>query len=179
MYYSTTDELEKFYLKIKLIPCPFCHLIGTLIKHGSWKGFLGYVGLFGIRGYRIFCNNRKRSKGCGKTFSLIPSSIIKGFAIPSSQLWIFLKQKHKSKNIIQAGHHLKNTFSISTIYRLWNLFSLAQSKIRNFIIKITSPPAMNFTTDPALQTIAHLESAFNGSICPVADFQCKFQVDFL
>ncbi len=38
-YYSSQEDFNRFYNKIKLIQCPFCHLISTLILHGYLYGY--------------------------------------------------------------------------------------------------------------------------------------------
>ncbi|MBU1913243.1 MAG: hypothetical protein KKB22_06915 [Candidatus Omnitrophica bacterium] len=133
-----------------------------------------------IRGRRIFCNNRKKHKpGCGRTFSVLAVNMLKNFSITADSLWQYLTGLLNITNKTNAFISLKFTLSISSAYRLWKRFSISQSRIRSYLVRLCPPPECPDTPCAGIQTISHLASAFPDSSCPIAAFQQRFQVSFL
>ena len=56
--------------RLKLTPCPHCRTVGTLIRHGVLTGFDDSSSRRTVRARRIFCSNRHRRCGCGRTVSV-------------------------------------------------------------------------------------------------------------
>ena len=57
--------------RLKVTPCPHCRAIGALIRHGYLRGYdEGNLRHKAVRARRIFCSNRGRRPGCGRTFSV-------------------------------------------------------------------------------------------------------------
>ena len=168
-YYSCEEEFEeKIHHKLKFITCPNCGLISFLILHGFLKGYGGEgLNTKGVkRGHRIFCSNRKKRKGCGKTFSVLLAKLLKGFTFPAKVIWRFfsgLLEKRPSK-----GHNR---------YRLNNIFSINQTHIREKLLSITCAPETK-NNNPVIQTLQHLKLCFQGSACPITEFQLRFQKPF-
>ena len=178
-YYSSEEELDQFYIKLKLIQCPHCKLIGCLILHGFLYGFDEKIYNKTItRGRRFFCSNRNRRTGCGRTFSFLKSNIIKGFIITASSIWKYLNNLASNMSKKESFSTLEIIHSDSAVYRLFNSFKLKQGNIRSLLSRISKPPELNNTTDPMIQTIMHLKETFNGCDCPVAAFQYRFQTSF-
>lgn len=179
-FYSCGEDFQRFYCQIKQIPCPHCKIIGSLILHGYLSGYEEQVyGKRTIRGHRIFCSNRNRRTGCGKSFSLLISNILKGFNISANSFWRFLNNIAKGVSKIQALKKLNLSFSNSTAYRLFKKFSNRQSRIRTVLFRRCTPPKLSITVHPPIQTISHLKSAFKESSCPITAFQDFFQTPFL
>lgn len=179
-YYSSKEDFHRFYLILKQLPCPHCKVIGFLILHGYLKGrdYQDY-GEKIIRGHRIFCSNRGHSKGCGRTFSVLASSVIKKFSIRAKDLWRFLKNAAKRPGIRKASKPLRPYFSYSSAYRLWKRFCRCQSRIRTYLSRLYQPPKVSQSDPPAYETLLHLESVFVKHPCPITAFQEHFQVSFL
>lgn len=183
-YYNSEEDFEQFHINLKQLPCPHCKSTGTLILNGRLKGYEeGSHTEKTVRGRRIFCNSRrKRFKGCGRTFCVLPVNILKRFCITANCLWCFLKNMVKSSTKIGAFRLIKHPMSNSSCYRLWKRFSKSQSIIRSFLLKFSSTPAPSKTDHPETETIAHLESVFSNyslPISPISAFQTRFQVSFL
>ena len=179
-FYNSSKDFQQFYYGLKQIPCPHCKLIGSLILHGYLSGYDEKVyGKRTIRGRRIFCSNRNRRPGCGKTFSLLAANSLKGFNICAHSLWHFLNNIAKGMCKIQALRSLNIPFSDSTVYRLFKKFSIGQSRIRTILLRHCPPLKPSNIHNPAIQTIFHLKSAFNTSPCPITAFQQSFQTPFL
>jgi hypothetical protein len=179
-YYSKEEELNQFYQKLKLIQCPHCKLIGCLILHGFLYGYDEKIYNKTInRGKRFFCSNRNKRKGCGKTFSILKSNIIKGFIITTNSIWKYLNNLTKGISKKEAFNYTKIIHTDSTIYRLYNRFKLSQHNIRTLLTRISRPPQLKKTTKPVIQTILHLKDAFREYNCPITAFQYTFQTSFL
>jgi hypothetical protein len=71
---------------------------------------------------------------------------------------------------------LPETFLDKTVFRIYNRFVNAQSAIRSVLNRHSQPPPSS-SSDPAIQTIAHL-SAFFPSGCATNAFQSYFQTSF-
>jgi hypothetical protein len=130
------------------------------------------------RGRRFFCSNRNKRSGCGKTFSLLKSNIIKNFIITANSIWKYLKNLAVNMSKKEAFNRTEVIHSDSAVYRLFSKFKLKQSNIRSLLSRISKPPGLNNTTDPIIQTIMHLKKTFNGYDCPVTAFQYRFQTSF-
>lgn len=179
-FYRSEKDFRRFYFLLKQMPCPHCKEIGSLILHGYLYGYDEKVyGKRIIRGRRIFCSNRRRRKGCGRTFSLLKSNMLKGFNIGAESFWRFLRGIVKGRDKIQAFRHLRLSFSNTTVYRLWKRFSQCQSRIRTHLFTRHPPPKLLHVHSPAIQTILHLKSVFKRGPCPICAFQECFQMAFL
>lgn len=179
-FYKSQEDFRKFYLCLKQTTCPHCRLSGYLNLHGYLRGYdekacCGKV----IRGRRIFCCGRNRRGGCGRTFSVLAFNVLKKFIITAESFWGFLNNIAKGKDKNNSLRSLRIPFSVSSAYRLWKRFSLAQTKIRLRLLKICSPPVSPHSRQPAIQTILHLKLAFKNARCPIAAFQDYFQASFL
>ena len=179
-YYSSQEELDQFYLKLKLTQCPHCKLVGFLILHGFLYGYDEKVYNNNInRGRRFFCSNRNKRNGCGKTFSLLKSNIIKGFIITTNAMWQYLNSLASGENKKEAFKSTKIIHSNSACYRLLNRFKLKQHHIRMLLTRLSKPPELKKTPHPILQTIIHLKETFEKADCPITAFQYAFQTSFL
>ena len=174
-YYKSENEFKKIHHKLKLYKCPYCNLIGFLILHGYQKGY-DKTGRApdSMRGHRIFCSNRKKRNGCGRTICILLSSILKHFTIDAGTLWDFINFILKGHNKAEGFRNILYMFSISTAYRLWSIFCFNQSFIRTLLHKISKPPdGKNF--NPLLQTIEHLKIIGGELMSPISSFQHRFQ----
>ena len=178
-FYETEAEFEEFYVKLKLTMCPYCKVRGCLILHGYLYGYCE-DGMSTIkRGHRIYCSNRNRKKGCGRTFSILLTVFIKNFIISANTLWRFLEKISEEKTVVRAWRESGSPIGQSSIYRLFRRFSDQQVRIRSYLTRIKDPPGLKHITSAVVQTILHLNSVFKQSSCPVAQFQHYFQASFL
>jgi len=179
-FYNSGKDFQQFYCGLKQIACPHCKLIGSLILHGYLSGYDELVyGRKIIRGRRIFCSNRNRRNGCGKTFSILKSNIIKGFNITANSLWGFLNYISNGINKFESFKYINLSFSNTTIYRLFRRFKYQQTKIRTTLSRMHLKPKTFSNKNPVVQTILHLNLAFNHHPCPISAYQEHFQEAFL
>lgn len=167
-------------------PCPHCRCKGALILHGFLYGYL-VPGGKQKKAHRVFCSNRNRRPGCGRTFAVRMAMVIQKLAISTKQLWSFL-------NNICAGIPIKHAlgmqqppfdklktphYSTASIYRLYQRFKLRQHTIRTKLLELAQPPPVNNSTNPIRQTTEHLRTAFSDQPCPISAFQHHFQTAIL
>ena len=174
-YYESEDAFERIHHELKQIPCPFCRLIGCLILHGFLSGYSDTNGTDKVRrGHRIFCSNRKRRKGCGRTCSILLARFITHMIVTAHTLWHFFKGVAVLGCKAKAMRSASMCASQSAPYNLWRRLRANVPHIRTTLLKITDPPH-TASTIAEVQTILHLDHAFPGSPNPVIDFQFHFQ----
>lgn len=176
---ESAAQFEAVYAQLKTTACPHCRRVGTLIRHGVLRGYdEKHPREKAVRAWRIFCNNRKRSGGCGRTFSVWAADKIKRLWLTADALWKFLKQAVESGNKIQAFRNLNSGMSDSAPYRIWKRFREAQSAIRTALGRLGGPPKTAHS-QPTHQTLAHLEAALGDHPCPLVAFQVTLQTSFV
>jgi hypothetical protein len=179
LFYDSEETFNAFRGKLKLKLCPHCGLFGFLILHGFLYGFLNDAPLRVIRGHRIVCSNRHRKNGCGRTFSIFRSIILKRLSISSQWLLRLVNLTIAGLSVYKALRTLtETTFCRSTATRFRQRFIRAQSSIRARLLTLCAPPP-DSSSDPLLQTLQHLSTAFSSASCPVAAFQMHFNRSFL
>ena len=177
---SSQQEVEALRAKLKVTPCPHCQKVGSLIRHGFLRGYDQEHQLHKtIRAARIFCSNRNRSTGCGRTFSVWMADKIRRLFLGADSLWAFLTQAAASNNKLAAFRKLESGLSDSAPYRIWKPFCQAQSTIRTALTGLCPPPK-TASNNPAQLTVAHLQKAFQEHwLSPIAAFQAKLQSFFV
>ncbi len=179
-YYKTDHEFHELHARLKLMACPHCKLNGYLILHSRLYGNADNSDTDLIqRGRRIFCNNRKKRKGCGGTFSILKSTFIKHFSISARALWRYLENLLNGKNKAQAFRSSGCSLGNSSVYRLYRRFQYGQARIRTFLARVKDPPCLSDTGHPVLLTLMHLKTIFKNCLCPISAFQHQFQASFL
>lgn len=177
-YISSATEADKFKAHLKQIPCPCCGRRGYLIGHGYLRGYGESADPDTLRGRRFFCSNRDRRKGCGRTFSILFAHLFRRFSVAATTLWTFLKRVSKGFSRKAAWEGLNSGFSIETAYRLWQRTQDRQIPIRAWLSRKKGPPQIN-SSEPLFELMAHLETVFPATSCPLTAFQEEFQQDFL
>lgn len=174
-YYSSEKSFASIRAGLKLMHCPHCKRQGTLVLNGYLCGYDDTKLV--RRGRRIFCNNRKKSRGCGKTFSFLLADWLKGFTVFAKWFATYLEKIKEGYNPHRAAKATGFTMHISSVYRMHKRFINNQSRIRTFLCRVKSPPPLIDTENPAIATIIHLISVFPHH--PVTRFQLFFQQPFL
>ena len=177
-FIASAVEFEVYRLKLKSVSCPHCHAVGYLIGHGYLRGYNDGKPEKEVRGWRIFCSNRHRRRGCGHTHSILQSQWIYQRCVSAKRIWQLLQAILGGLRVHAAWQRTRGCFSLKCGYRLWRAFFLSQSAIRSLLCR-TSHPATLPEQKPYLQTIAHLRDVFIRSDCPVSAFQEYFQRGFL
>jgi hypothetical protein len=156
----SNNDVDDLLAKLKITRCPHCKVVGALIKHGFLRGYDQNNQLNKtIRAARVFCSNRYRAAGCGRTFSVWIANKIKQLFLSADDLWKFLNGAAHSGNKQQAFRELKSGLSDSAAYHIWRRFLNAQAAIRTALAALCEPPQID-SDCPAKLTLAHLQKAF-------------------
>ena len=159
--------------RLKLTPCPHCRTVGTLIRHGVLTGFDDSSARKTVRARRIFCSNRHRRGGCGRTVSVWFADKIRRLSLTTRTVWTFL-QRAVAGSIAAAIRASKSSRSDRTLRRVWARFQRNQSAIRTALLSRGPPPdgsAASSRRPVAAQVFAHLSATFPHADCPIAAFQ--------
>ena len=159
--------------RLKLTPCPHCKTVGTLIRHGTLTGFDDSSTRRTIRARRIFCSNRHRRSGCGRTISVWIADKIRRLSLTTRTVWAFL-QRAVAGSIAAAIRDIKSSRCDRTFRRVWARFRRNQTAIRTALLSRGPPPdgpAASFCRTAAAQVLAHLSATFPHAECPIAAFQ--------
>ena len=102
VYCRDEDELARRCRTVKLMRCPVCGKVGALILHGPLRGCCGCARWGRVRGQRFWCSNRHRRRGCGHTFSMVFSWVLRGRQATAPQLWAFLGALRRGEGLARA-----------------------------------------------------------------------------
>jgi len=177
-YVSSVEDFEQYRERLKFLPCPHCHAVGYLIGHGHLRGY-GSEGHEKIRrGWRIFCSNRRRRKGCGRTYSILLAQFMPRHLVAADTLFRFLASVREGLTRKAAWERLHVPWTLQTGYRLWQRLCGRQSPLRSLLCRQTPAPVCH-SPNPLFQLIEHLTLAFSNHPCPIVAFHLHFQQPFL
>lgn len=180
-YFIKKSELASIGQTLKLKRCDHCGITGMLILHGFIYGYDEYRTYHRIKGRRVFCSNRNRRNGCGRTLSYRIIDFMERSLISTLAAWRFLKSILMGKSIEKAYTSLDPEYvlSLSTFFRFWKKFKLQTHSIRTCIannypiLKISEPT-------PYHETIQHISILFSeNDINPISKYQKIFQQSFI
>ncbi len=181
-FYRCEQDWTAIVERLKHTACPHCHTVGTLIRHGVLTGFDDRnPPRITIRARRIYCSNRHRRRGCGRTFSVRLAHTIRRLSLSTRTLWGFL-QRAVVGTIADAIRNANGPQRERTLQRIWRRFDRSQSAIRTALHSRGPPP--DEPTQPARRpahahVLAHLRAAFPHDHCPIAAFQQALRASFI
>jgi hypothetical protein len=164
---------------LKQQPCPHCERIGALNRHSLLRGNdpTAAAGQW-LRGQRVFCSNRGRRGGCGRTFSLCLAEVLPRHTITAPMVWRWLLKLLAGLSLKSAAESLQLPFALETFYRLRRSLRRKLDLIRARLCRRQAPPS-SLQSDPLLQTVEHLQAVFPGAECAPPAFQLHSQRPFL
>jgi hypothetical protein len=173
-FYRDEQEWVAIGERLKQMPCPHCKTIGTLNRHGSLHGFDDdSPRRKTLRARRIFCSNRGRRAGCGRTFSIWIAGKIRRSSLTTGTLWTFLQRAVRT-SLAAAMRVVPGRRSGRSWQRIWQRFDRAQSRIRTALLCRGPPPEGppgSVRRPDIAQVLAHLQSAFPHADGPFAAYQ--------
>jgi hypothetical protein len=126
------------------------------------------------RGQRVWCCNRGRRGGCGRSFSIFLAEVLPRHTVTGPGLWRLLDRWRAGGSIKAAAEALALPFALETLYHVLHRVRRQLAEVRSRLFR-EQKPAVSAQTDPLLQTVEHLRRLFPQSVCPVTDFQLHFQ----
>ena len=178
-YYASEEDFQRFRPTLKLQTCPHCKKTGTLNLHGHLRGYSEQGGNTPVvRGHRLFCSNRHRRPGCGKTIGLWLSHFLRGFILTLYTLWLFLAGILAGRTKADAFRRTGTTLHPTAAYRIFRRVERAQSRLRADLDRQVRPPEPPKSASPLAATLAHLKAAFPHARCPPAEYQLLLQAPF-
>jgi hypothetical protein len=172
-FYRDEADWGEIAERIKRSPCPFCKRVGMLVRHGCLFGFDEGGAERVVRAKRIFCSNRNRRTGCGRTFSVWLADKIRRVSLTTQAVGRFL-ERAAAVGVAAAIRVADSSRSGRTWQRIWRRFRLGQSAIRTALLgrcPATPLPANAARRPTEAQVLAHLRAAFPNDDCPIAAFQ--------
>jgi hypothetical protein len=131
-----------------------------------------------LRGQRVFCSNRGRRGGCGRTFALVLAEVLPRHTVTAALLWRWLVTWLAGLSPKAAAEKLRLPVALETVYRLRRKLRRQLDHLRTRLCRRCAPPPST-RADPLGQTVEHLRQVFVRSACPPAEFQLHFQRPFL
>lgn len=131
-----------------------------------------------VRGRRVFCSDRGRRGGCGKTFPLFFAAILPRHTFTAPLLWALLRLLLGGATIKAAAELLALPFSLEAVYGIVRRCRRRQEVVRSFLWRV-QPAPVSRQTDPLLQTLEHVQHALAPDPGGPAAYQWHFQRSFL
>jgi hypothetical protein len=173
------EEWDAMAERFKQTPCPHCKVVGTLIRHGCWRGFdENNRTQKTVRARRVFCSNRNARPGCGRTFSVWFADKIRRLSLTAGCLWRFLTGA-VAGSVLAACRAANCHLSDRSLQHIWTRFDRGQCKIRTALSALCPPPHLPAEHRPAAHVLAHLQAAFPDAPCPIAAFQQTLHTFFI
>jgi len=165
---------------LKLTPCPHCRQTGAVIGHGFLRGYAEGSSEVETRGRRVFCSDRGQRPGCGRTFSVLLSTVLGGFVLRTLTLFCFATAVLAGLTRRAAWlREARGALSLSSGYRLWRRLCAAQSTLRARLCR-EAPPPDSPAREPLAQLVRHLRLVVGESEAdPFAAFQNVVQQGLL
>lgn len=170
-------ELESLAQRIKQWACPHCQCVGCLIFHGWLRGYSSKGKEKTVRAKRLFCSDRFKAGGCGRTVSIFLGECLRGLQITATALWLFVQRALEGPSTQTAWQAHGGRLSLSTGYRLWRRLQEALPHLRTWLSRRRDPPKDVATSHPLGALVAHLRETF-GQEGPIAGLQLALEKDF-
>lgn len=160
--------------RLKGEACPHCGKHGTLNRHGWLLGSEeSGQGKEARRGRRLYCSNRGKRRGCGRTVSVRPANLLRGMRTRSGPLWQYLRRVMSGESVCRAWEGLERVFSLESAYRYRRRLRQGQYRIREILCRERAPPCG--AAGGAEVMLAHLEGVLGRSGDLLSRFQLHFQ----
>ncbi|MEO6992274.1 MAG: hypothetical protein ABI273_01480 [Lacunisphaera sp.] len=122
----------------------------------------------------MFCSDRGRRGGCGRTFAIFFASVLPRHSLTTA-LWSDLLRAILAGTAVKtAWENLRSCFSLEAAYRLVRRTRARLAFLRPLLDRtIASPPSTQ--SDPLLQTLEHFQLIFDAEPDLATAFQIRFQ----
>lgn len=172
---AAPEDLEEVLERAKQMNCPHCRQAGTLIGHGVLRGYAERGSKRVVRGRRLFCSNRFRKDGCGRTVSVLLAEFLARHVVGVRTLGRLLVAAVAGVSVRSAWQQAaRGAFSVQTGYRLWWRLAKALAPLRTALCR-EAPPNESRARTPLGGLLDHLRQVVGHGACPFGAFQQRFQ----
>ena len=105
------------------------------------------------RGQRVFCSDRGRRGGCGRTFAIFFASVLPRHSLTSARWSDLLRAMAAGTAVKTAWENLRSIFSLEAAYRLVRRTRARLAFLRPLLSRILPPPSST-QSDPLMQRSA-------------------------
>ena len=173
------EAMEHELKKAKHTACIHCGRTGTLNRHDKRHGNdPDSTDKQTIRGQRLWCSNRGKRGGCGKTTCLCFAWVLPNHSMSAPSLGRLLKYLCTGVSIQQAWELSRCPVTLQTVYHILQRLRMRMGEIRSFLIALCRP-RKSLHRDPMITTAEHLRYAFSQAACPVEAFQDRLQTPIM
>lgn len=176
-YVADEAEFGRYRLELKQVSCPHCRQVGALNLHGTLRGYGSKPDEQVQRGYRIYCSNRGRRSGCGRTHCVLFGLFLHRHCVTALELSHFFDGMLRGLSLSEAWLSGARRLGMESARMMWTKFSRYHLAIRSRIFRNGCFPAST-QRDPRCQTWEHLRSFFGFSDNPIRKYQLYFQRSF-
>lgn len=172
-------ERNQILKNLKQTRCAHCRRMGTLNRHDRIQGNdPNAVDKQTLRGRRVWCSNRGRRGGCGRTMRIVFARVLPRHSVNATMLSELLKRLCAGGSIQSAWEQCRLPMHLQSVYHLVQRFRERLAAVRSALLS-RCPPPDSVHADPLRQTAEHLRCAFAQSECPVEAFQYAFQTPIM
>lgn len=125
----------------------------------------------------MFCSDRGRRGGCGRTFALFFASVLPRHSVTAALLARLLVGLLQGAALKSAAEALRAPFALETFYRLMRRLRRRLDVVRTCLCRQQAAPASGHA-DALLHTLEHLHAVFPAAGA-LATFPRHFQHPFL
>ena len=130
-----------------------------------------------MRGHRLFCSNRGRRDGCGRTIAVLLASVVPRRVAGAAAVFAFLLALSVGTNTAEAWRRA-SAMTLRTGYRIRSALDLAGPAIRTALLARAPPPSVA-SASPRAQLVAHLREVLGADLASFDRFQLAFQCSVL
>ena len=174
-FVRNNKERDQVLGSLKQTSCAYGRRTGTLNRHDHVQSNdLDVVDKQTVRGQRVWCSNRGRRGGCGRTMQIVFARFLPRQSMNATMLARLLKGLCEGGSIQRAWDQCRLPVHLQSVYHLLQRFRERLDAVRVALLSRCAPPA-SAHADPLRQTAEHLRCAFPESKSPIEAFQCAFQ----
>jgi len=142
------------------------------VGHGRLLGYAERSSERVRRGLRLFCSNRHRRRGCGRTVAIWLATFLPRRVVGARTLLSLVVAIAAGQRLATAWRAL-SSMAVRTGYRLRDRLALAGPAIRTALLARAPPPQAD-RASPHAQLLEHLRAAL-GEAADFATYQLTFQ----
>ena len=173
------QERNQVLQNLKQTRCAHCRRTGTLNRHDRVQGNdPDAVDKQIPRGRRVWCSNRGRRGGCGRTMRIMFARLMPRHSVNAKMLSRLLKGLCGGGSVKHVWEACRLPVQLQSVYHLLRRFRDRLDAVRVALLSRCKPPG-SLHADPLRQTAEHLRCAFPQCENPVEAFQHTFQTPIM